>query len=81
MRDLVTRAQAGDLAYGRLVGATQTMAYAFARSVLRDRAMAENAAQEASLRSPTSMSSTAAAGQSTATRRRFEFALFAAWAA
>jgi RNA polymerase sigma-70 factor (ECF subfamily) len=49
--DLVTRAQAGDLdAYGQLVERTQTMAYAVARSVLRDPALAEDAAQEAFLR-------------------------------
>jgi RNA polymerase sigma-70 factor, ECF subfamily len=49
--DLVTRAQNGDLdAFGRLIGATQTMAYAVARGVLRDCEMAEDAAQEAYLR-------------------------------
>jgi RNA polymerase sigma factor (sigma-70 family) len=47
---LVRQAQAGDLeAFGRLVAATQTMAYAVARSVLRD-GRAEDAAQEAYLR-------------------------------
>src|SRR5262245_32088041 len=51
LTDLVIRAQAGDLdAYGRLVERTQTMAYAVARSVLRDPALAEDAAQEAFLR-------------------------------
>ena len=36
--DLVVAAQAGDMdAYGRLVQATQTMAYAVAVGVLRDR--------------------------------------------
>jgi RNA polymerase sigma factor (sigma-70 family) len=47
---LVRQAQAGDLeAFGRLVAATQRMAYAVARSVLRD-GRAEDAAQEAYLR-------------------------------
>jgi RNA polymerase sigma factor (sigma-70 family) len=51
LNNLVTRAQAGDLeAFGRLVGATQTMAYAVARGVLHDGGMAEDAAQEAYLR-------------------------------
>ena len=51
LSDLVVRAQAGDLdAYGRLVERTQTMAYGVARSVLRDAALAEDAAQEAFLR-------------------------------
>jgi RNA polymerase sigma factor (sigma-70 family) len=49
--DLVVRAQAGDLeAFGRIVEVTQVMAYAVAVSVVRDRAMAEDAAQEAYLR-------------------------------
>jgi RNA polymerase sigma factor (sigma-70 family) len=49
--ELVGRAQRGDLdAFGQLVGATQTMAYAVARSVLRDPGLAEDAAQEAYLR-------------------------------
>ena len=49
--DLIVRAQAGDLeAFGRLVRATQSMAYAVARGVLRDSSMAEDAAQEAYLR-------------------------------
>jgi RNA polymerase sigma factor (sigma-70 family) len=48
--ELVRRAQAGDLeAFGRLVAATHTMAYAVARGVL-DHGMAEDAAQEAYLR-------------------------------
>lgn len=51
VNDLVIRAQAGDLdAFGRLVGATQTMAYAVAWGVLRDSGLAEDAAQEAYLR-------------------------------
>lgn len=49
--DLVTRAQNGDLdAFGRLIAATQTMAYAVARGVLRDHGMAEDAAQDAYIR-------------------------------
>jgi RNA polymerase sigma factor (sigma-70 family) len=49
--DLVTRAQNGDLeAFGRLIAATQAMAYAVARGVLRDHGMAEDAAQDAYLR-------------------------------
>jgi RNA polymerase sigma-70 factor (ECF subfamily) len=48
---LVVRAQAGDLeAYGRLVQATQRATYAIALGVLRDRDLAEDAAQEAYLR-------------------------------
>ena len=48
---LVERARAGDLeAYGRVVDATQVMARAVARSVLRDSSMAEDAAQEAYIR-------------------------------
>jgi RNA polymerase sigma-70 factor, ECF subfamily len=51
VNDLVIRAQAGDLdAFGRLVKATQTMAYAVAWGVLRDSGLAEDAAQEAYLR-------------------------------
>ena len=51
LADLVTRAQNGDLdAFARLIAATQTMAYAVARGVLRDHGMAEDAAQEAYLR-------------------------------
>ena len=49
--DLVVRAQAGDVeAYGRLVQATQVMAYAVALGVARDRGLAEDAAQEAYLK-------------------------------
>ena len=48
---LVVRARTGDVeAYGRLVQATQVMAYAVALRVLRDRGMAEDAAQEAYLK-------------------------------
>ena len=51
LADLVVAAQAGDVeAYGRLVQATQTMAYAVALSVLRDSASAQDAAQQAYLR-------------------------------
>ena len=51
LEDLVVQAQAGDVeAFGCLVGATQLMAYAVARLVLRDPGMAEDAAQEAYLR-------------------------------
>src|SRR5262245_32672622 len=51
LADLVTRAKNGDLeAFGRLIAATQTMAYAVARGVMRDHGMAEDAAQEAYLR-------------------------------
>jgi len=51
LTDLVVRAKAGDLdAYGRLVEATQTVAYAVARRVVRDPAMAQDATQEAFLR-------------------------------
>jgi RNA polymerase sigma-70 factor, ECF subfamily len=47
---LVTRAREGDLeAFGRLVGATQTMAFAVARSVLRDPGLAQDAVQDAYL--------------------------------
>jgi RNA polymerase sigma-70 factor (ECF subfamily) len=47
----VARAQSGDLdAYGRLVQATQRMAYAVALSVLRDPGLAEDAVQDAYLR-------------------------------
>jgi RNA polymerase sigma-70 factor, ECF subfamily len=49
--DFVVRARAGDLdAFGRLVQQTQSMAYAVAKGVLRDAALAEDAAQEAYLR-------------------------------
>jgi RNA polymerase sigma factor (sigma-70 family) len=47
---LVVRARKGDLdAFGRLVTATQTMAFAVARSVLRDPGLAQDAVQEAYL--------------------------------
>lgn len=49
--DLVLRARAGSLeAYGRLVEATQRMTCAVALGILRDRSLAEDAAQEAYLR-------------------------------
>ncbi len=49
--ELIDRARAGDLdAYSDLVCATQAMAYGVARGVLRDAALAEDAAQEAFLR-------------------------------
>ncbi len=48
---LVALAQAGDPeAFGRLVGATQTMVHAVAFSVLRDGGLAQDAAQDAYLR-------------------------------
>jgi RNA polymerase sigma factor (sigma-70 family) len=51
LNDLVTRARAGDLdAYGRLVQATQPMAFAVAVGVVRDPALAQDATQEAYLR-------------------------------
>ena len=51
INQLVERARAGDLeAYGRLVEATQVMVRAAANGVLRDAALAEDAAQEAFLR-------------------------------
>jgi RNA polymerase sigma-70 factor (ECF subfamily) len=51
LSELVERAQAADVeAYGRLVQATQTMAYAVALSVLRDSAAAQDATQQAYLR-------------------------------
>ena len=51
LADLVTRARAGDVdAYGRLVERTQAMAYGAARAILRDPALAEDAAQDAFLR-------------------------------
>jgi RNA polymerase sigma-70 factor, ECF subfamily len=51
MQDLVTRARQGDLeAYASLVRSTQTMAYAAALGVLRDRGLAEDATQDAYLR-------------------------------
>ncbi len=49
--DLVLRARAGDVnAFAELVHATQAMVYAVARSVLRDPALAQDAAQQAYLR-------------------------------
>ena len=51
LNDLVRRAQASDVeAYGRLVQATQTMAYAVAIDVVREPALAQDATQEAYLR-------------------------------
>jgi RNA polymerase sigma factor (sigma-70 family) len=51
VNDLVIRARAGDLdGYGRLVQATQTMAYAVAVGVVRDPGLAEDAVQDAYLR-------------------------------
>jgi RNA polymerase sigma-70 factor (ECF subfamily) len=51
LADLVNAAQRGDVeAYGRLVQATQTMAYAVALSVLKDSAAAQDAVQQAYLR-------------------------------
>ena len=51
LNDLVRRAQASDVeAYGRLVQATQTMAYAVAIGVVREPALAQDATQEAYLR-------------------------------
>jgi RNA polymerase sigma-70 factor (ECF subfamily) len=51
LADLVIAAQSGNVeAYGRLVQATQTMAYAVARSVLKDPAAAQDAVQQAYLR-------------------------------
>jgi RNA polymerase sigma-70 factor (ECF subfamily) len=48
---LVRRAQSGDLeAFGRLVQATQPMAYGAARSVLRDASLAQDAVQQAYVR-------------------------------
>jgi RNA polymerase sigma-70 factor (ECF subfamily) len=47
---LVRRAQAGDVdAFGHLVRATQRMAYAVARSILRDRMASEDALQQSYL--------------------------------
>lgn len=49
--DLVVLARQGNLdAYGRLVQATQVMAYAVALRILKDRGLAEDAAQDAFLR-------------------------------
>jgi RNA polymerase sigma factor (sigma-70 family) len=51
LTDLVLAARAGDVeAYGRLVQATQTMAYAVALGVLRDATLAQDAVQQAYLR-------------------------------
>lgn len=51
LADLVVAAQAGNVeAYGRLVQATQTMAYAVALSVLKDSSAAQDAVQQAYLR-------------------------------
>ena len=51
LADLVIAAQNGNVeAYGRLVHATQTMAYAVALSVLRDSTAAQDAVQQAYLR-------------------------------
>ena len=51
LADLVVAARSGDVeAYGRLVQATQTMAYAVAVSVLKDSAAAQDAVQQAYLR-------------------------------
>ncbi len=51
LNDLVRRAQAGDVeSYGRVVQATQKMAYAVALGVVREPALAQDAVQEAYLR-------------------------------
>ena len=51
LRDLVVRAQQGDvMAYGRLVLATEDMVFAVGCRILKDRALAEDAAQETYLR-------------------------------
>ena len=51
LADLVIAAQKGDVeAYGRLVRATQTMAYAVALSVLKESTAAQDAVQQAYLR-------------------------------
>ena len=51
LADLVVAAQAGNVeAYGRLVHATQTMAYAVALSVLKEPSAAQDAVQQAYLR-------------------------------
>ena len=51
LADLVVAAQGGNVeAYGRLVQATQTMAYAVAVSVLKDSATAQDAVQQSYLR-------------------------------
>ena len=64
LNDLVRRAQAGDVeAYGRLVQATQTMAYAVALGVVREPALAQDAAQEAYLRAFRRLRRVAGAGR------------------
>ena len=51
LNELVTRAQQGDVSsYGRIVNATERMVFAVALRVLRDEALAEDAAQETYLR-------------------------------
>jgi RNA polymerase sigma-70 factor (ECF subfamily) len=51
LTDLVERARAGDIeSYGRVVQATQPMAFAVAVGVIRDPALAQDATQEAYLR-------------------------------
>ena len=51
LNELVSRARRGDVAaYGRLVQATERMVFAVALRVLRDEALAEDAAQETYLR-------------------------------
>src|SRR5262245_63508101 len=51
LTDVVVGAKAGDLqAYGRLVQATRTMAYAVALGVVRDPGLAEDAVQDAYLK-------------------------------
>lgn len=51
LSDLVSRARLGDVsAYGRLVHATERMVFAVAFRILRDEALAEDAAQETYLR-------------------------------
>ena len=51
LNELVSRARRGDVsAYGRLVHATERMVFAVAFRVLRDEALAEDAAQETYLR-------------------------------
>jgi RNA polymerase sigma factor (sigma-70 family) len=50
LNSLVVSARDGDLdAFGRIVAATETMAYAVARGVVRDRPMAQDAVQDAYL--------------------------------
>ena len=51
LSDLVIQAEKGDLeAYGRLIKATQSMAYSLSWGILHDSALAEDATQEAYLR-------------------------------